>query len=202
VEGCRASSGVIPMEYTDGYGTSLLSYPHLPFPTMKQLHLLVLLIAVIGCSGAPRPAGLPKLYPVTLTIQQEGQPLSGTMVQLVPQNPSQWGSGGTTDAQGRVNIRTHGQYDGAPEGTYAVVLTKQETLYPMPEEIQRGSREDQMAWTQNNPNALAETFDLIQPEFQSPETTPLKVHVDKKAVKQTLDAGKAVRIPVHAANFR
>jgi len=141
------------------------------------------------------------LYPVTLTIQQEGQPLSGAIVRLIPQDTGAWNVGGTTDAQGRAVIQTHGQFNGAPEGTYSVVLAKQETVNPMPLDIQQNTLDVQLEWIQKNPNAKAESFDLISPEFQSPETTPLKVQVERKAVRQTLDAGKAVRIPVHTAAF-
>ena len=170
---------------------------------MKRLFLLVFVSVgmLAGCSGAPRPDGFPKLYPVTLTIQQDGQPLAGAMVMLIPSSPQQWGVGGTTDAQGKVNIRTHGQHDGAPEGNYAVVITKRESVSPVPIEIRNGTIQQQEEWNRKNPTARVAIFNLIEAEFQSAETTPLKINVERKTVHQTLDAGKAVRIPVVTRGF-
>jgi hypothetical protein len=63
------------------------------------------------------PDGMPKRYPTTITITQQGQILPDAGVTLVSLgNSPKWVSGSLTDKHGNATIRTHGQYDGAPLG--------------------------------------------------------------------------------------
>ena len=91
-------------------------------PTLFSILLFVLLTS--GCAPSNRPPGLPRLYPATITITQKGKPLSDVSIRLVPETPSEWSVSGTTNASGTAKLVTYGQFDGVPEGSYTVVLSK------------------------------------------------------------------------------
>ncbi|GHT09827.1 hypothetical protein FACS1894170_01030 [Planctomycetales bacterium] len=67
---------------------------------------------------------MPKLYPATLTVLQDGKPLENASVVLINTDAtSTWSAGGQTDAKGVVMLQTMGQFKGIPEGTYSYALT-------------------------------------------------------------------------------
>src|SRR5690606_8372893 len=84
-----------------------------------------LLASLIGC-GESRPEGLPALFPASVTIEQDGKPLSDATVTLVPTDPAlaRWPVGGQTDATGTANLKTYMQYEGAPAGSFKVTVNK------------------------------------------------------------------------------
>ena len=96
--------------------------------------LLLAAFVVVGCGGEPRPDGLPKLYPASVMITQEGVPLADASVMLIPEDPSnaRWGPMGMTDDTGVAVMRVDGKYAGAPLGTYRVVVEKREIIDPPP----------------------------------------------------------------------
>lgn len=124
--------------------------------------------SVVGCAPSDMPEGMPELHPVTLTIVQSGTPLEGATVQLVPQDSanSRWACGGTSDAMGKVIVQTLGKFPGAPIGTYKATVYK--TLV-----------EDMTPGVEDSPSStkVFETFLLVDPKFQSAETTTIEVTV-------------------------
>ena len=100
---------------------------------MKKFAIIFSLLATVtlltvGCDSQKLPPGMPDLYPTTLTFTCDGQPLDDAVITLVPQDgpaKGQWVIGGRTDASGVLNVKTHGQYDGAPEGKMVVCVDKQ-----------------------------------------------------------------------------
>ncbi len=79
----------------------------------------VALTAVVGCGGPKKPADLPELYPVKITVIQDGQPLEGASVMLNdPSLKIRFVMGGQTDAQGVAEIKTDAQFPGAPGPSY------------------------------------------------------------------------------------
>lgn len=152
--------------------------------------LSVLMLSLVGCGGVKKPAGMPALHPTTLTLTQEGTPLAGATVTLVSQNKavSQWQSGGATDAKGVIRIKTSG-FDGAPEGTFKVVVTKTET-------------EGTATVTQSSDEAGAKpsvsgggqkSYEVVEKEYRSAVTTKLTLEVKAGKNAETFDVGKAVR---------
>jgi hypothetical protein len=76
-----------------------------------------------GCGG--RDPNLPKLVPVDGTVTLDREPLSGTMVTLVPTgNTRGRGATGYTDEQGRYELRAPDGRAGVPVGEYRVMITK------------------------------------------------------------------------------
>ena len=166
------------------------------------LSILVLLVTVLmtGC-GEKRPAGMPRLYPVSLTITQEGTPLAGAVVQLIPENSAhaQWGPGGMTDASGVAELRTNGPYKGAPLGKYKVIVTKSEIESP-PSPPPKGpgvTRED-VGKYQTMLNRL-KAYNYVETQYGSATDTPLHVEITAKVKTYTLDAGKPIKVQIPRA---
>ena len=162
-------------------------------PLVSFLLLLLTASLMTGC-GESRPAGMPRLYPATITITQEGTPLDGALVQLIPEDSanSSWGPGGTTDASGRVVLQTNGKYKGAPLGEYKVTVSKKEKEpHPNPE-LQGG---------QEFRKYLAilktlKTYSFVEPQYGSIKDTPLNIEITAKEKTYTVDAGKKVKVAV------
>jgi hypothetical protein len=158
--------------------------------TMKKTFLLLFIVTFFGCSHKSVPDGFPKLVSVTLTLTQDGTPLSGAIVSLI--NPNvQFLVGGTTDAQGSVVLHTHGQYKGAPLGKYKVrvVKTESDPAPPAPPTLHGTEFE---AYAKLPP---PKTYTLIEKQYTQAETTPLELEISR-AMIQTFDVGKAVKDPI------
>lgn len=81
-----------------------------------------------GCNRLPdRPEGLPPLYPCSITVKFGGESIEDITVSLLPEDSTcKWKSGGQTDKNGRVAVKTAFAFPGAPSGKYTVAFTKQE----------------------------------------------------------------------------
>jgi len=166
------------------------------------LSILLLLATVLmtGC-GEKLPPGMPKLYPVIVTVTQEGTPLAGAIVQLIPEDPAHaaWGPGGMTDASGVAVLRTNGPYKGAPLGKYKVVVTKSEIESP-PSPPPRGpgvTRED-VGRYQALLNRL-KAYNYVETQYGSATDTPLEVEITAKVKNYTFDAGKPIKVAIPRA---
>lgn len=121
-----------------------------------------------GCGGgSPKPDGMPELHRITLKITQGGAPLADASVQLVPLDAtaSRWVSGGSTDESGDVQIKTLGEFSGAPAGKYKVTITKS---------ISEGDAGDP-----NDPGATStqKLFHVVDLKFRAVDTTPAEIEV-------------------------
>ncbi|MCL2742617.1 MAG: hypothetical protein FWE67_02075 [Planctomycetaceae bacterium] len=144
---------------------------------MKSLYCFLLLFCSVllvigGCSVEPTPDGFPKLYPVTVTIKQEGKELPGATVRLVPMYESNiWTTGAVTDSQGKAVLRTHGKYSGAPAGKFKVCVTKAviegRKLYSDMEKAENPKLKD----------TLGEEYYVIAKKYDEPANTPFEVEV-------------------------
>lgn len=154
-----------------------------------------------GC-GEKLPIGMPRLYPASVTIMQEGTPLAGAVVQLIPEDSAnaQWGPGGMTDASGVAELRTNGPYKGAPLGTYKVVVSRSESdPHPHPELTAPGaSREDLGKYMAIGMRLKVYTY--VESKYGSVETTPLRVEITAKGKNYTIDAGKPIKVQIPRAN--
>lgn len=84
--------------------------------------------AANGCRRPERPEGLPELYPCEIVVTFGGEPLEGVLATLTPESPElkKWRAGGTTDAEGRVEVKTAFCWEGVAAGTYRLGFTKEE----------------------------------------------------------------------------
>jgi len=151
------------------------------------LALLGTICCMQGCTGGDsKPEGLPDLHAVTLTVTQDGSPLAGASVQLVPADPSsnKWVSGGTTDADGNAEIKTHGKFPGAPAGKYKVTISKTLTEDLNPEA------------DANDPMAEKKTkiYDLVDLKFGAAATTTAEIEVVAGSNSpEPIDVGAAIK---------
>ena len=162
------------------------------FPKTSWLSLVVFILVLPGCGGEPKPEGFPKLHPVSLTFIQDGEPLVGASIVLMPQSDSKWASGGFTDAKGVAVFKTHGKFVGVPAGTYKVRIQKQET-----EEASTAT--DSTGLTTYG---TAKAYDLVNPDYYHPDKTPFAIEVvDGKNNFEPIDLGKKARILVPAMRY-
>ncbi|MDO5553286.1 MAG: hypothetical protein Q4G68_05955 [Planctomycetia bacterium] len=168
---------------------------------MKNLpvHGIVLFaLFAMGCGKSVSPDGLPSLLPLTLTVTQEGIPLTEASLMLVPAPPydgRNWAIGGITDQTGVARIYTHGKYPGAPEGTYKVIVHKIAVVAAV--SYDDAPKDDIVAlrqWEAEHAAELAQSkaINCIEKIYTNAETTPLEVTVSKGNTHYELQAGKAV----------
>jgi hypothetical protein len=96
-------------------------------PLFLSVSLLFIIFLSNGCGKPPNlPPDFPKVVPCEITVIQDGKPLEGAMVSLVPVGESgkyAKGCSGRTDAQGIASLMTYGQV-GVPFGKYKVLISK------------------------------------------------------------------------------
>jgi hypothetical protein len=158
--------------------------------------MMACLLLFPGCNGQKLPPGMPKLYPASITVMQDGKPLAGAEIVVINTDPStNWSAGGGTDKNGVVKLRTMGQYDGAPVGKYKVGVRKTE----IPDIIQ-----DLPAERPSDSEGLKEyirlvkeiddnTFILVEDKF-SISNTQLEVEITPSNLKGTVDVSPAIRV--------
>ena len=98
-----------------------------------------------GCSS--RDSNLPQQYPVSGVVTLDGKPLPGAGVMFLPRgNTRGTGAYGMTDETGKYSLKTDHGGEGAPEGEFAVtisrVVNRDGTPYvPNPNAAEAGERE-------------------------------------------------------------
>ena len=135
--------------------------------------ILFLVSCLIGCSRSAKPVDLPGLYPCSITLTQEGQPLRNATVMLYSADPEfKWAVIGFSDEQGKAVLKTHAQFPGAPLGEYQVVVLKTE-------EVPKGNTVD--------------VFTLIDKKYAENDSTPLSITIGKKKNAEQFELGAATR---------
>ena len=186
------------------------------YATFMGLGLIVAFLCS-GCGGQKLPADLPRLYPTTIVILQDGTPLAGAAITLINADPEVTrysGSSATTDASGRAVMFTEGMYQGLPAGTYKVTVLKLEYtggasvgLPPgVPEPPCDVADYDGFQNWQGNFGARVEAFrrqqesraetavfTLVNPQFADMDRTTLTITVASGTREHRLDVGTAVR---------
>lgn len=91
---------------------------------IKLLRPIAMAVAIgfVGCSG--RPANRPATYPVTGTVQFSGSSVAGATICFQSTEPQGRSASGITDLQGRYRLTTFVRGDGAPAGSYRVIVLK------------------------------------------------------------------------------
>lgn len=157
---------------------------------------LILLGMFVGC-GEKRPPGMPHLYPVSVTVVQEGTPVEGALVTLISEERdlAAWGPGGMTSSNGIASLVTNSKYKGAPAGTFKVVVSKKETeKHPHPEWADLPDGDPKFIQYRNESMKL-KTYEYIELKYGQLVETPLSVTITKDSRVFTLDVGK----PIHNA---
>jgi hypothetical protein len=121
---------------------------HLLRPNVRQFRhwpaIYLLPLALLGCDRGPP---LPKQYQVTGQVKLDGKPLAAAGIMFLPRGETRGtGAFGMTDDQGKYTLKTDHGGPGAPEGEYAVTISKvanrDGTPYiPKPDVAEAGERE-------------------------------------------------------------
>jgi len=148
------------------------------------------LATCVSCAKVQKPDGMPDLYPCSITLTQGGAPLEGALIHCQSDDPKliRWAVTGQTDAKGVAKIFTMGKYEGAPAGTFAVVVVKEET---------EGGAESAAVDIGETSTVDPSTpvFSLVSLEFTTKETTPLRMTVEANgANKYDFDCGEKTRV--------
>jgi len=97
--------------------------------SLRQTSLLLMVSAalvVLGCSpGGPKKK---VCYPVKGELTVAGKPAEGAAVILQPKeaDPADWSAGyprATVEADGKFQVSTYGEKDGAPAGDYIILVS-------------------------------------------------------------------------------
>ena len=163
--------------------------------------LALTLSATCGCKQQKLPPGMPPLYPIHITVMQDGKPLPDAIVSIAPtQGDSKWGAVATTDKTGVAKVfYTAGQYEGVVAGKYKATVRKVEKerekidIPPEPKDPQE-KYAWRMKYIENQP--APKEYELVDQKFMDFRTTPLEFEVQaaKKGNDFTLDVEKGVRI--------
>jgi hypothetical protein len=79
-----------------------------------------------GCGGEAQG---PTLHPVSGTVTYKGAPVANVQVSFVNEAASRYASG-TTDAEGKFQLMSFKENDGAIAGEHVVLVSKQEVVTP------------------------------------------------------------------------
>ena len=144
----------------------------------------VALVLQVGCGGGgpARPADLPKLHPVNITITQGGAVLEGATVNLFSKTPATYSSASAvTDASGVAALRTYG-FPGVPEGQYTVTVTKTAI---------EGATEQM----DGNTKILVggKIYQYVDAKYHDAETSTLSIDIKAGTTNETLDIGAPVK---------
>jgi len=146
-------------------------------PLKKLLIVALLSFALVTGCGQKLPDGMPTLYPVTITVTQDGSPLDDAVVML--SGTEQWISTGRTDARGNAVLYTQGFYVGVPAGTFSVTVTKI---------AEEGERPPRRPFDPESARIYAEyqrsgqtfrQFNTVPVRYREAETTPLTVEIQR-----------------------
>jgi hypothetical protein len=93
---------------------------------LRVLFPFFVLGIIVGCTQK-HSDGMPRLYKTEITIIQDGKPLEGTLVSLMPSSvQDNWAAGGNTNTKGSASLFVHGKYEGTVPGKYKIIITKME----------------------------------------------------------------------------
>ena len=162
---------------------------------MRYKHIFFLLVSFLvtsGCGGQQRPADLPKLYPCTITVSQDGKPLGDALVKLISTDPNfKWAVFAQINASGTGKVYTQGLYAGAPEGEYKVVISKEEetaeTTGPAVTKVGEFGETTTVAPT------MLVVHSLVEKSYTDAETTPLGITISRKGNDKQFGCGKPVK---------
>jgi hypothetical protein len=154
---------------------------------MKHIFCIILSLSLFsGCTDSSRPKDLPQLHPCTLTFTQDGKPLDGAVIALVPtgETVGKYQASTVTNAAGKAAFSTYG-FSGVPAGRYKVTVKKN-----IESDLEYGKDDygDQIV-------IGGTTYRLVEPKYSSAETTPFEIDIPlTKSTTLSFDTGKAVKI--------
>ena len=143
-------------------------------------------LALTGCDKT-YPGG-EKLYPVTITVSESGQPVDNAVVILVRENGQGLNTAGLTDGSGKAVIMVDAEWKGAPLGTYSVRISKEPPFTPdLSDEEYAALRPDLQEEYNNKMQAKRSQLKPVVPLVLSGDKSPLKLEVTAGKNEETYD---------------
>lgn len=169
---------------------------------MRRFALFCLLLLsmplIAGCTGAKKPADLPELYPVKITVIQDGKPLADASVTLNdPTSASRFVVGYKTDAKGVAELHTDGKFKGAPAGKYKVLISKVYAPEMDPNEVPPEDPEARKEYDARMAELTAQQAETVAVEYKRPTTTPAEIEITSAGLETTIDVGEKVNVPLN-----
>lgn len=161
--------------------------------TFAFFTLLAGLVALSGCGGVEKPAGMPDLVKAQITITQDNKPLADAYVKL-DGAMKEWPVFGKTDANGVAILQTYkSEYVGAPEGEYTVSVDKVRETPSEFDGVVANGMEELMALDAKKKAEFRPSYYLVDRQYASFDSSPLKVSITSAGANPaTLDVGAAV----------
>ncbi|MEW4569985.1 hypothetical protein AB1L88_19140 [Tautonia sp. JC769] len=128
------------------------------------------MMLVVGCGDS---SGLPKRYPVSGSVNYNGQPVETGTITFAPVDPEGRAASGTI-SNGSYYLTTAIDGDGALPGDYRVSITARDVNYDAAMGgVQGGSpKQDDVA------KAFQDAKDLVPPKYSLPDTSGLTYTVE------------------------
>jgi hypothetical protein len=147
--------------------------------------LILAVISLTGCSNVSRPGDLPQLFPCTISVIQDGQPLEGAFVEFhAKDGEPKYRPTAYTGADGNAVMLTYG-FSGVPAGKYKVTISK----LVDDDFVYRTDEAGIQVIVSSN------TYRLVESRYSDPATTPHEIEITgKKMPPVSFDVGKVVRI--------
>lgn len=135
------------------------------------LAVVLVTVGLLGCTGGD--ANRVPTYPVSGQITMDGSPVADATVTFAPKG-DQPTALGRTDAEGRYQLRTYEEADGAAAGAYAVLVSKAVTATSTePAHDAEGGAFDTSAQHTAGRGAIS----ALPEKYASATTTPLEAVV-------------------------
>ena len=154
------------------------------------LAVMTALSFAVGCSKQKLPDGMPELVSFTLTVTQGGQPLEGAAVTL-KSDAHTYVVTGLTDGKGVVDMKTSGDYAGAPAGDYKATVTKKVTTPSAFGDQAPPSDKEAAEWQANRQKEYRPTHSYVDKKYADWGTTDLAVSIAAGG-SAALEVGAAV----------
>ena len=168
---------------------------------MKTTHGIIFSVVLglicSGCGGQQTPSDFPKLYPLVIVVQNNGQAVAKVPITLVPEGASAgWGAAGETVASGEATIITsQGTYfaKGCPEGKFKVYLSEPPIVTGFEvseEESRKMTQEESDAYAAKITAARNKQPKIIPAALGFSASEPFTIDVTKEAQKTVIELSK------------
>ncbi len=150
-----------------------------------------------GCAREKTPPDMPKLYPTSITVTQDGAPCVDACVQLLKRDDLnyKWLAGGTTDETGTCVVKTMGKFNGAPEGDFNVIVYK--TIRNESETRKNVAQPTDPAEAREWIKKVAEEekeFDYVDTKYKKVDTSDLTITVSRGKNAVAFEVGPEVKV--------
>lgn len=138
----------------------------------------------MGCNrDTRRPADMPELFPVSITITAEGKPMEGATVTLIGKTRSKYSSSSAvTDASGVAVLKTY-TFEGVPLGQYVVTVEKRGV---------EGAKEVQIDGITDSVGG--KIYQYVDSKYSNEQSSPFSIDVTEQGGQETFEVGKPVHV--------